>query len=85
MKNNIFLKNNPGINYEQIKNEARDYKLTGNVQFTNQIAVKGSYILNKHFSFNGQLAYTFVFNNQNIIGNFEHGVELEILAKCSLF
>ena len=55
------------------------------MQFTNQIAVKGSYILNKHFSFNGQLAYTFVFNNQNIIGNFEHGVELEILTKCSLF
>lgn len=80
-----FFDKNPGINYEQIKNEARDYKLTGNVQFTNQIAVKGSYILNKHFSFNGQLAYTFVFNNQNIIGNFEHGVELEILAKCSLF
>lgn len=80
-----FFDKNPGINYEQIKNEARDYKLTGNVQFTNQIAIKGSYILNKHFSFNGQLAYTFVFNNQNIIGNFEHGVELEILAKCSLF
>lgn len=74
-----------GLTAEEAANLARDFKLTGIVQYTNQITLNGSYILNKHISFNGQMAYTFVFNNKNIIGNFEHGIELEFLIKCSLF
>ena len=64
---------------------ARDFSLTGTVQFTNQVAVKGSYTFNEHVTVNGQLMYEFIFNNHNDAGNFQQGVELALSVNCSLF
>ncbi len=73
------------VSADEAANIARDFKLTGTVQFTNQIAVKGKYVFNDHFSANGQLMYEFVFNNGNISGNFQQGIELALGLNCSLF
>ena len=73
------------VSADKAANIARDFKLTGTVQFTNQIAVKGKYAFNDHFSANGQLMYEFVFNNGNISGNFQQGIELALGLNCSLF
>ena len=70
---------------EEAANLARDYKLTGTVQFTNQLAVKGSYSFNDHVTVRAQLMYQFIFNNHNEAGNFEQGIELSLGANCKLF
>ena len=70
---------------EEAANAARDFSLTGTVQFTNQLAVKGSYTFNKHVSVKGQLMYQFIFNNNNEAGNFQQGLELALSVNCSLF
>ena len=84
---NIYKKTDgkDGWSADEAANIARDFKLTGTVQFTNQIAVKGKYAFNDHFSANGQLMYEFVFNNGNISGNFQQGIELALGLNCSLF
>ena len=64
---------------------ARDFRLTGTVQFTNQIAAKGSYTFNEHMSVNGQLMYEFIFNNHNEADNFQQGIELALSVNCKLF
>lgn len=64
---------------------AQNMKLTGTVQFTNQISLKGKYILNEHFTFTGQLIYSFIFNNKNQTGDFAQGAELSLGAECKLF
>lgn len=64
---------------------ARTYKLTGTVQFTNQITLKGNYILNDHLNFNAQLVYSFIFNNKNKTGDFAHGMELSLGMEYKLF
>jgi len=64
---------------------ARSYKLTGTVQFTNQATVKGSYTLNEHFDFNGQMTYTFIINNKNIMDDFAQGFEFQLGANWKLF
>lgn len=55
---------------------ARKKSLTGIVQYTNCITLKGSYTLNEHFQFGGRTSYMFIFNNKNISASFAHGVEL---------
>ena len=84
---NIYKKTDgkDGWSADEAANIARDFRLTGTVQFTNQIAVKGKYAFNDHFSANGQLMYEFVFNNGNISGNFQQGIELALGLNCSLF
>ena len=39
-------------------------------------ALKGSYYILDNLKVNGKCAYTFVFNNDHLAGNFQHGVEL---------
>ena len=73
------------MNAEEAANLARDFKLSGTVQFTNQFAVKGSYSFNDHVTAKAQLMYQFIFNNHNETGNFEHGLELSLGANCKLF
>lgn len=57
---------------------ARKKSLTGIVQYTNSITLKGTYTLNKHFQFGGRTSYTFIFNNKNVDGSFAHGVEFAL-------
>lgn len=73
------------VSASEAESMARDFRLTGTVQFTNQIAVKGSYSFNKHVKAKGQLMYQFIFNNNNTADNFEHGIELSLGAECRLF
>ncbi|WP_192807769.1 hypothetical protein [Treponema sp. JC4] len=70
---------------EDAEKEARDFRLTGTVQFTNQLAVKGSYSFNDHITAKAQLMYQFVFNNNNKSGNFQQGMEIALALNCSLF
>jgi len=55
---------------------ARKKSLTGIVQYTNCVTLKGNYTLNEHFQFGGRTSYMFIFNNKNVSGSFAHGVEL---------
>lgn len=64
---------------------ARSYKLTGTVQFMNSIVLKGYYAFNRHFRLDGQASYQFIFNNKNMSGNFEHGIELAVSLTYNLF
>lgn len=73
------------VSAEEAANLARDFKLTGTVQFTNQIAAKGSYTFNEHMSVNGQLMYEFIFNNHNEADNFQQGIEFALSVNCKLF
>jgi hypothetical protein len=52
---------------------------------TNEITLKGSYILNNHFSFDASFTYTFIFNNHNVLGDFEQGIQMCFGAKYMLF
>ncbi|WP_051537717.1 hypothetical protein [Treponema sp. C6A8] len=74
-----------GLSADEAASIARDFRLTGTVQFTNQIAVKGSYTFNDHITAKGQLMYQFVFNNNNESGNFQQGMEIALALNCSLF
>ena len=73
------------LSADQAANIARDYKLTGTVSYTNQITLKGSFNINKHFTLNGQGTYSFVFNNKNVGGDFEHGIEVAMALEYSMF
>ena len=64
---------------------ARSWALTGVVQYTNRITAHGSYKFNEHFSIEGQVIYTFIFNNNSILNNFQHGIEAGIAGTISLF
>lgn len=70
---------------EEAANIARDYRLTGTVQFTNQITFKGSVRLGSHFELNAQGTYTFIFNNKNESGAFAQGAEIALALEYLLF
>lgn len=70
---------------EEAANIARDYRLTGTVQYTNQITAKGSVKLNRHFELNAQGTYSFIFNNKNEEGAFAHGFEAALALEYLLF
>ena len=67
-----------GLSASDAASLARTHRLTGIVQYTNCITLKGNYILNKHFQFGAQTSYSFVFNNKNVSGSFAHGIELSL-------
>ena len=91
---NVYVYNSyyPAVKYrtgelspDEAESLARDFRLTGVVQFTNQLAVKGSYSFNDHITAKAQLTYQFVFNNNNESGNFQQGMEIALALNCSLF
>lgn len=57
---------------------------SGTVEFKNIITVKGTYNINRFAQLSGKVSYTFVANNKNITGNFQHGVEMTVSCKCEL-
>lgn len=70
---------------EESKNRARDYKLTGTVQFTNNITIRGYYRFNKHLRLNAQGSFILVLNNGNRAGADEAGVELTTYLEYNVF
>ena len=64
---------------------ARSWALTGVIQYTNRITLHGNFKLNDHFNFEAQVMYSFIFNNNSIEGNFQHGLEAGIAATYTLF
>ena len=59
--------------------------MSGVNEFKNQIILSGKYYINNHFYLSGQGIYTFVFNNKNVLGNFQQGVELSFALTYSLY
>ncbi len=74
-----------GLEWNDARSLGRSYELYGIVQFTNALAVRGEYVLNEHITLNGQVIYSFVFNNKNQLDSFAQGAEFELGAKLSLF
>lgn len=75
-------KNNDKERSDAAMKRAEDKDLTGTVQFRQDIILKGSYIFNKYAQLNAQAIYSFVINNNNITGNFQHGIEFAVSCKC---
>ena len=73
------------LGYADAANVARDYKLTGTIQYTNQVTLKGTYVINKHLELNGQGIYSFIFNNKNEPGDFQHGFEFSVALEYTVF
>lgn len=81
--------NNIGSSYDysakEAEDDARSYNLKGTIQYTNQITLKGKYNFNDHISLDSYLTYSFIFNNKNKSGDFEHGLEMSVAWTYSLF
>ena len=64
---------------------ARSWALTGTIQYTNQISLSAKYQINKNCSLDGNLTYSFIFNNKNIPDNFAQGIQADIAFEYRLF
>lgn len=71
--------------YSKSDTIARDMALTGNIEYKNQLTLDGRYVLNDHWAFDGQFVYTFVFNNNNILNDFEQGIQLALGVNFKVF
>ena len=71
--------------HEEAQADALDMFPSGTLQYTNQIILKGSYILNKHFLFKGQFLYSIVKNAKHETGNSQNGLELSLSMTYNLF
>ena len=60
-------------------------KVWGLSYYSKTQAVSFSLYINNHFYLSGQGIYTFVFNNKNVLGNFQQGVELSFALTYSLY
>lgn len=80
----VRVDNNLGNNEEEL-NKANNVWLQGVVEYKNQAAIQGTYIINEHFSVSGKAVYTFVFNNNHVNNNFQSGVEFDISGTYRLF
>ena len=74
-----------GKDYDQEKAKALNMLPSGTLQFTNQIILNGSYIINNHFTLNGQFIYAIVKNCDHIKDKSENGVELSLSITYNLF
>lgn len=75
------------INGEYVEDSslARSFALLGNIEYKNQLTLDGSYKLNDHFKFDGQLVYSFIWNNNHIPGNFQQGIQVSLAMEYRLF
>lgn len=64
---------------------SQNQMLRGIVQYTNRITADAEYKINDHVTLKGQLDYTFIFNNENITGNFQQGLEGVISCEIRAF
>ena len=63
----------------------RTLELTKTIQYTNRFSLSGQYYFMKNLCAHAMTAYTFVFNNKGQGGVFDHGLELTLGARYSLF
>lgn len=73
------------INQDEAEKMARSWALTGTIQYTNQISLSAKYQINKNCSLDGNLTYSFIFNNKNIPDNFAQGIQADIAFEYRLF
>ena len=73
------------LTYDQAKADALNMLPSGIVQYTNQILLNGSYIINNHFKCNGQFIYSIIKNSNHIPGKSQNGVELSFSITYNLF
>ena len=74
-----------GLSAEDSEAAARSWNLTGTVQYTNRLGLFSFYRFNSHFMIEGQAIYNIIYNNKNISGNLQHGVELGLAGTYYLF
>ena len=67
------------------KNKGRYMWMTGNAEYTHQLAVKANFSPVDKLKFTGQFIYDFIFNHKNQTGNFQNGFEFSFAAEYSLF
>ena len=65
--------------------QSRYMWMSGTPEYTNRISLSGEYYINKHFNISGQIAYTFITNNYNIIDNSANGFEIALALQYKLF
>lgn len=70
---------------ENIRNQNTKMLPSGVIQYMNQIALKGEYNFDNHFSIGSSLNYSFIFNNENVDGNFQQGLEFCLSGTYRLF
>ena len=70
---------------EQLFELAKNMKISGNVQISNQIKIRAAYIINNLFEINGRFIYNYVVNNTNIKNNNESGVEVNLSFTYKIF
>ncbi len=64
---------------------ARNMGLSGTVEYKNQLTLDGNFVLNRNWSFDGQIGYAFVFNNNNVLNNFQQGIQLAFSVNYKVF
>ncbi len=73
------------ITQEEAEAMARSHKLTGILQYTNQIGIDAEYKINKNCKLNTNLTYSFIFNNKNELNNFAQGFQGDLAFEYKLF
>ncbi len=73
------------LSAEESEKIARSHNLSGVIQYTNQIKLSGTYIVNPHLKFDAQAIYNLVINNQHIKNKIAYGFEMELGVELKLF
>ena len=71
--------------HDEAKEDALNMLPSGTLQYTNQIILNGSYIINNHFKLNGQFIYSIIKNFNHTKDISENGVELSVSLTYNLF
>ena len=71
--------------HEEAQEDALNMLPSGILQYTNQIILNGSYIINNHFKLNGQFIYSIIKNCGHQTDKSENGVELSLSITYNLF
>ena len=68
-------------NDDKLLDMARTLSLTGVIQYTNRISIKGSYSITESLTAQAQADYSFIFNNKNEAGRFNHGLQCSLILQ----
>lgn len=64
---------------------ARSIRLTGTLQYKNDISLSYEYFFNDKLKFATEGTYSLIFNNKNIKGDFQQGFELKLAVSYNIF
>ena len=68
-------------NDDKLLDMARTLSLTGVIQYTNRISIKGSYSITESLTAQAQADYSFIFNNKNEAGRFNYGLQCSLILQ----